>query len=187
MKNILVTFCSLLCTYAAIAQSAETEEQKENKWFAGGGFGVQFGSYTLLNLSPQIGYRFNKYVAAGSGINLLYARQKEKDAAGNDFRKVVQGITGINFFGRFYPKQTFFAQVQPEVNYLFGKQTFYQPQEERFNLNTEIVPSVLVGGGLAIPSQRGYFITTILYDILQEPSSPYRGRPVVNVGYNFSL
>ena len=171
---------------AAMAQD-ETPGYSKHKLFTGGSFGLSFGSYTFLNLSPQIGYRFNKYLAAGTGINLLYISQKEKDASGNDYRKIVQGITGLNVFGRFYPIKNFMIQLQPEENYKFGKQVFYQPMKETYKLDTEIVPSVLVGGGLVFPDSRGAFLISLMYDVLQDPNSPYGKRPVFNVGYNIHL
>ncbi|MBL7736479.1 MAG: hypothetical protein JNL51_13545 [Chitinophagaceae bacterium] len=44
-----------------------------NKLFFGGNFGLSFGNNTLVNISPQAGYRFNRHFAAGAGINALYS------------------------------------------------------------------------------------------------------------------
>jgi hypothetical protein len=188
MKKIVLLLTVVFCSIVLFAQ----DEQKpkglnKDKLFAGGSFGLTFGSYTLINLSPQIGYRFNKYLAAGTGLNLIYASQKEEDIYGRDYRKVVQGIAGLNLFARFYPVQQFLIQIQPEGNYIFGKQIFYQPVKETYKLDAEIVPSLLAGGGLVVPSGKGEFITTIMYDVLQKPNSPYGNRPIVNVGYNFNF
>ncbi len=188
MKKILFiaafTFsCVVLCAQDEDKSKGFTKE----KLFAGGSFGLSFGSYTLLNLAPQVGYRFNKYLSSGVGINLLYVSQKEKDNYGNDYRKVVQGITGLNFFARFYPTQKILIQIQPEGNYIFGKQIFYQPVKETYKLDAEIVPSLLAGGGLVVPTAKGAFITTVMYDVLQKVNSPYGNRPIVNVGYNFNF
>jgi hypothetical protein len=160
--------------------------RKEN-FFVGGNFGMTFGQYTLINVSPQLGYRFNKFVAAGLGLNLLYVSDKEKDLYGNDYRKVVQGVTGLNLFGRVYPLQYIMLQVQPEANYIFGKQIFYQPTRQSYSLDASIVPSLLVGGGFVMPSDRASLIISLMYDVLQDVNSPYGNKPVVNVGYNFNL
>jgi len=188
MKKIVLLAAVVLCATVSMAQDEEENGGfQKDKLFAGGNFGVSFGSYTLINLSPQVGYRFNKYFASGLGINLLYTSQKEDDIYGNDFRKIVQGITGLNLFARFYPTQQFLIQLQPEVNYIFGKQIFYQPTEQTYKLDAEIVPSLLVGGGMAIPTGNGAFITTIMYDVFQRSNSPYGNRPIVNFGYNFNF
>lgn len=172
------------CSFALFAQD---DESKPSRFFAGGNFGLSVGSYTLINLSPQIGYRFNKFLSSGLGINFQYASLKEKDWAGRDYRKVVQGISGLNVFARFYPIQKFIIQLQPEGNYIFGKQIFYQPTKETYKLDAEIVPSLLAGGGLVTPTQKGAFLFTVMYDLLQKPNSPYGNQPIVNVGYNFNF
>jgi hypothetical protein len=185
MKKTGFAALFLLCAVFAFSQS--DGGPKQSKFFAGGNFGLSLGRYTLIDLNPQVGYRFNRFLGAGIGMNLVYASQKEKDAYGRDYRKVVQGITGLNAFLRLYPIQQFLIQVQPEGNYIFGKQIFYQPVKETYNLDAEIVPSVLVGGGLVTPTARGAMLFTVMYDVLQNPNSPYGNRPIVNVGYNFNF
>jgi hypothetical protein len=100
---------------------------------------------------------------------------------------VVQGITGLNTFVRFYPTQRFLIQVQPEANYIFGKEIFYQPVKQTYTLNAEIVPSLLIGGGLVTPTDKGAMLFTVMYDVIQDVNSPYGKRPIVNVGYNFNF
>jgi hypothetical protein len=186
MKKLLFALAVLVSTSVIHAQDEEAKGFSKDKLFAGGGIGLSFGNYTLINLSPQVGYRFNKYVSSGIGLNLIYASQKEK-YNGLDYSKTVRGIAGIAIFGRFYPAQKFLIQLQPEVNYTFGNQIFYQPVKETYKLDTELVPSLLAGGGLVTPTQHGAIITTVMYDVLQDPKSPYGKRPIINVGYNFNF
>lgn len=177
----------LFCYTLSMAQEDESTSTGKGRFFAGGSFGLSFGRYTFINVNPQVGYRLNRFLGAGLGINLVYASQKEKDVNGNNYRKVVQGITGLNTFVRFYPTQRFLVQVQPEGNYIFGKQIFYQPVKETYKLNAEIIPSLLVGGGMVTPTQNGAVIFTVMYDVLQNNASPYGNRPIVNVGYNINF
>ncbi|GAA4728275.1 hypothetical protein [Flavisolibacter ginsenosidimutans] len=181
-KAFLLTFI-VFCNCLLFAQ----EENPRQKFFTGGNFGLTLGRYTVINVSPQIGYHFNRFVAAGLGLNLQYASVKEKDWSGNDYSKTSQGITGLSLFGRFYPVQNVFLQVQPEGNYIFGRIKYYQPMVQTFKLDAEIVPAFLIGGGYSMAAGRGYFLTTVLYDVLQRPNSPYGNQPVVNFGYNFSF
>lgn len=182
MKRFVLVVMLALCANLGFAQSAEPPS--EDKFFAGGNFGLTLGRYTVINLSPQIGYRFNRFVSGGAGFNLQYASLKQSDRFGNDYSKTSQGITGLNLFGRLYPVQNIFLQVQPEANYIFGRITYYQPAEQVYKMDAEIVPGFLLGGGLAFPSGRGTFLTTVLYDVLQRPASPYGKQPFVNIGYN---
>jgi long-subunit fatty acid transport protein len=188
MKKLIWLTAIIFCCSVCFAQDEENINGfQKSKVFGGGNFGLSFGRYTFVNLSPQVGYRFNKYVAAGLGINLIYASQKDRDIYGNDYSKTSQWITGLNLFGRFYPTQNILLQVQPEANYVFGNIKFYQPTEQTYKMNAEIIPSFLIGGGYAIPSQNGAFVTTVMYDILQRDGSPYGNRPIVNFGYNFNF
>ncbi len=79
MKKLLFIGALIFFTAAGYGQDEEKPEGSlKDKLFAGGSLGLSFGSYTLINLSPQIGYRFNKYLSSGVGFNLIYASQKER-------------------------------------------------------------------------------------------------------------
>jgi hypothetical protein len=184
MKKISLTALVLCCSLCAFSQREE-ESTSPDKFFAGGNFGLSLGRYTLINLSPQVGYRFNRFLGGGIGMNLVYASQKEK-YNGADYSKTTQGITGLNVFARFYPIQKFMIQVQPEANYIFGNIKYYNPPA-KYKIDAEIIPSVLVGGGLVTPTARGAMLLTVMYDVLQNPDAPYGNRPIVNVGYNFNF
>ena len=186
-KIVLLAALVLSCNFLFAQDDEETQGFQKDRLFAGGNFGLSFGRYTLINLSPQIGYRFNRFLSSGIGLNLVYASQKEKDIYGNDFSKTSQWVTGLNLFARFYPSQKFLIQLQPEANYIFGNIKYYQPTETKYKLDAEIVPSLLAGGGLVMPTERGAFITTVMYDVLQRPNSPYGNRPIVNFGYNINF
>jgi len=190
LKRIVLLTVLFATTLFSFAQDEEEEKkgfQKERLFF-GGNFGLTFGNYTLINVSPQIGYRFTDLFAAGVGINLQYISVKDKYTNGDLYRKTSQGVTGLNVFGRLYPIKQFMIQVQPEANYLFGKEIYYDtdPHQE-YTLDASIVPSLLVGGGLVIPSGRGTFITAVFYDVLQHENSPYGKRPIVNFTYNIGF
>ena len=161
--------------------------QKE-KLFAGGNFGMTFGSYTMISVSPQIGYQFTNFVAAGVGLNLQYVQIKEKYTNGELYWKSTQGVAGLNVFGRLYPLRQFMIQVQPEANYIFGNEIYYDtnPRQE-YKLDAQIVPSLLVGGGLVIPSGRGALITSVSYDVLQDERSPYGNGAIFSFTFNIGL
>jgi hypothetical protein len=158
----------------------------KSKLFFGGNFGLTFGDYTLINISPLIGYRFNEYFAAGAGFNFQYASLKERFSNGDPYSKISQGVLGLNIFGRVYPFRFVMLQAQPELNYVFGKIRYYIPPSKT-NLDASIVPSLLLGGGAVFPSGRGTFIASVFYDVLQRPESPYYKQPIYNFGYNFGF
>jgi hypothetical protein len=189
MKKIM--FFALLCSLSLIvrAQEEEVKEKgfKKENLFVGGNFGLTFGDYTLINLSPQIGYRFSSLFAAGVGINGQYVGYKDREFyTGDVYRKVSQGVAGLNVFGRVFPIKNFnlFLQAQPEANYIFGKETYYQPTKQEYKLDAEIAPSLLLGGGIILNSgSRGGAMISVLYDVLQHDNSPYTNRPIYNFGF----
>lgn len=189
MKRILLIVTLFAFTTVVNAQDEETEKKgfQKEKLFVGGNFGLTFGDYTLVNLSPQIGYRFSKLFAAGVGINGQYVGFRDRDFNGNTLRKVKQGVAGLNVFGRLYPVNQFFLQAQPEVNYLFGKEIYFNPKQE-YKLDPAIAPSLLLGGGAVLGSGgRGGMVITVMYDVLQHEKSPYTNRPIYNVGFTIGL
>jgi hypothetical protein len=176
----------ILLTTLSLTTKAQDEEPRKgfdkSKLFVGGSFGAGFGSSsTLVNVSPQIGYRFNDYFAAGAGINFIYSSYKYY---GPDY-KANYGVTGLNIFGRVYPFQYAFLQAQPELNYTWGKYKFGDGTEEK--LDGKFVPSLLGGVGAAIPSGRGAFLIMVQYDLLQNERTPYGTQAFFNFGYNIGL
>jgi len=190
MKKIfLVASLLAFVSVATFAQDEEGEPVKKgfdkNKLFFGGNFGLGFGSVsTLINVSPQIGYRFNEYLAAGAGVNFIYSSYRYRLTVPE--YKEIFGVTGLNVFGRVYPIQFLFIQAQPELNYTWGRFKFYDggPDEK---LDPKFVPSLLAGAGAAIPAGRGAFIVMVQYDLLQNERSPYGNRAFFNFGYNIGF
>lgn len=189
MKKIILAACLFTMFSAVAVAQDEPEEPKEkgfdkSKLFIGGNFGLGFGNVsTLVNVSPQIGYRFNKYLAAGVGINFIYSSYKYNYQTTDEYKEQY-GVAGLNVFGRVYPIQYVFLQVQPEANYTWGKQKFTNYDFEQ-KLDSKIVPSLLGGVGAAIPTGgRGYFLISANYDLLQNARSPYGNHAFFNFGYN---
>lgn len=189
MKKIILAACLFaMFSVVAVAQDREEEEPAKqgfdkSKLFFGGNFGLGFGNIsTLVNVSPQIGYRFNRYLAAGTGINFIYSSYKYQ----YEGYKEEYGVTGLNVFGRFYPIEYAFLQLQPEANYTWGKFKFDNGTPD-LKQPGKIVPSLLGGIGAAIPAGSGYFIVMGEYDLLQNERSPYGNRAFFNFGYNFSF
>jgi hypothetical protein len=89
---------------AAAQQTDKAKGFDPSRLFAGGNFGLSFGSgNSLINLSPQVGYHFSPQFAAGAGVS--YIHYSYIDYA--DF-KYSESYAGMNLFGRFYPIRQFF-------------------------------------------------------------------------------
>ena len=193
MKKGLVWLLLLVAfLQQAQAQDVVEETQKKgfqrDKMFMGGNFGLTFGDYTLINISPQLGYRFTDFFAAGIGVNGQYISIKDRLWNGDLYSKFSRGVVGLNVFGRVYPISQVMLQVQPEANYVFGKNKFYDSDPPQvYKSDALIAPSLLVGGGAVLPAGRSAMIISVFYDVLQDKNSPYGRRPIYNFGYNFGF
>lgn len=128
-KTGLISIFILLMGFSVFAQSQEGNEKQgggfdKSRLFFGGNFGLSFGNQTFINISPQVGYQFSQYFSAGGGVNFISSSYTIRDYNGDKLYKDSYSYAGLNIFGRVYPIPFLFAQVQPEYNYSWGRQSF---------------------------------------------------------------
>lgn len=157
-----------------------------SRLFVGGNLGLSFGDFTYINVSPLIGYRFSELFAGGVQLNTQYESVKYYDGSNRTIRKDRYTMIGAGVFGRVYPIPQLFVHVQPEENFLVGKRKFYDgTPEAKYRTH---VTSMLAGLGYAAPmGATSEFTVMVLYDILQEPDSPYGNQPIFRAGVNLGL
>jgi hypothetical protein len=174
---VLITGMGLI--QYTVAQDSGGGGFDKSKLFVGGNLGLAFGTYTIINVSPMVGYHFSPLFAAGAGINYSYYGYKD------GYYKYSQSYAGMSIFGRLYPIQQFFIQVQPEENYMWYSQTGYGSYQNQPTVKiNQFVPSLLLGGGAAIPTGGNGAITiSVMYDVLQNLYSPYYHQAVYGFGY----
>jgi hypothetical protein len=190
-KIVMVTMVLTFLTIGLQAQDdAPVEKQgfDRSRLFGGGSFALSFGNITIVNISPQVGYRFSRYFAAGVGVNGQYSSFKTINGYdGSTLSREEYGVAGLNIFGRFYPIPQIILQAQPEANYVWGNVKYYDTGEE-FKLDGKFVPSLLLGAGGAIPmGNAGAFIIMAQYDVLQNDRTPYGNKVFFSFGYNFGF
>lgn len=150
----------------------------KSKLVFGGNFGLQFGDYTIVNVSPQIGYNFSKYCTLGAGIGYTYYNDKYRAGNGQKYDDKSSYLS-MNIYGRFYPIQYIVLGIQPEISRMW-RSTDTPAGEYK---NNKFVPTVLVGGGIRL----GGMIAMIQYDVVQDAYSPYGDNIFYSVGYTFSF
>jgi hypothetical protein len=70
MKKILgLLIIGMSLMHCSMAQDSESQGFDKSKLFVGGALGLAFGTYTIVNVSPLVGYHFTPVFAAGAGIN----------------------------------------------------------------------------------------------------------------------
>lgn len=195
MKSIRqIVVVTIVLTFLATGLQAQDDAPVEkqgfdrSRLFGGGSFALSFGNITIVNISPQVGYRISRYFAAGVGINGQYSSFKTINGYdGSTLSREEYGVAGLNIFGRFYPIPQIILQAQPEANYVWGKVKYYDTGEE-FKLDGKFVPSLLLGAGGAIPmGNAGAFIIMAQYDVLQNDRTPYGNKVFFSFGYNFGF
>ncbi|HEY4936932.1 MAG TPA: hypothetical protein VII44_10145 [Puia sp.] len=165
------------------AQDSDGKGFDKSKLFVGGNLGLAFGYATVINVAPLVGYHFSPMFAAGVGLNYSYYSY---DDGYNTYYK--ETYLGMSIFGRVYPIQQFFIQVQPELNYVWGSGYFPSIDQNENSKVNQFVPSLLLGGGAAIPTGgNGAFTISVMYDVIQNPLSPYFHQAVYGFGYNIGF
>lgn len=141
-----------------------------NRLVIGGSFGISFGDYTIINISPQLGYTFNKFTLGG-GVSYNYYGYSDSNATLN--------YLGLNAYVRYQPIQYISLQVQPEIYGQWGKQ-------RGVSIESNTVPVVLVGAGGTLPIGGNSGVSIMFYyDLIQNEWSPYGNEVFYSIGYNF--
>ena len=145
----------------------------------GGNFGLQFGNYTFVNLSPTVGYIFLKdRLEVGAGPIFIYQSVRYN----YNYRQSYL-LYGGDFYTRGYIWKGIFAQAQYD---LINKESYYK--NERINVH-----HLLIGGGYSTPiGNVGSFYASLMYNVLNNKESVYRGTfgefpLIMNVGFGFGI
>lgn len=143
----------------------------------GGGLGLQFGDYTLINVAPQIGYNLGSKFNVGGGFTYTYFSEKYN----NNQYKQTNSYLGFNLYAKLYPLPFLVVMVQPEANRMW--KTVKDRRNDTKSSVDKMIPSCLVGVGLRLGS-----VTAMLkYDLAQNKDSPYGSRIFYSVGYTFGF
>jgi hypothetical protein len=178
---MLFSLLVLIFTNSLKAQiNNEDNRQKGNftsKLFFGGGFGLQFGSVTLIELSPLVGYKVTPKFSLGVSPTYKYYKYNDYYGPTNDLST---NVWGGSIFARYSIFQNVFAHVEYESLYYNTKVPGNIDYLEQYN-------SFFVGGGYN--QQIGgnsamYFL--LLWNLNDTPDSPYI-NPVIRIGFSVGL
>ncbi|HVB04406.1 MAG TPA: hypothetical protein VNE41_11890 [Chitinophagaceae bacterium] len=161
--------------------AAQQIKTPSHKFFAGGGAGLSFGYYTYLDISPEVGYRLSSWLAGGISLNFNFISDKSVPGVTQN-----QTILGGGVFARVYPLSHIFLQVQPEYN--SSSSRLKDGSGGIYGSAQYGVMSLLMGGGYVERIGGGSeFTFGIMYDVLQNPGSPYYGIPVIQGGVDIGF
>jgi len=154
-------------------QSASSFDKR--KLFFGGNIGMSFGDYTLVDISPQVGYAFSQYFSAGAGVSFTYLNKE------NYNYEFTRTYLGMNVFANAYPMKYIALSLQPGVDYMWASDTYANGAKITLN---KAIPTFVVGAGVRIPvGNTGGMIMMLKYDLVQNEHSPYGNTVFYSVGY----
>lgn len=146
-----------------------------SKITVGGGLGLQFGDYTLINIAPQVGYNLNKNINVGAGFSYSYFNDKYGTI------RYKQSYFGFNLYTNLYPLPFIVFKIQPEANRMW-KTVEYKDSNVK-ERTSKFIPSCIVGGGLRF----GPMNIMVNYDLAQNSDSPYGNQIFYSIGYTFGF
>jgi hypothetical protein len=135
----------------------------------GGNMGGFLGNPTYLMANPMIGYRMNDWWVNGVGFNLTYL-------SSGGYQEVMYGSS---LWSRAYIKKTIIAHTEFEL-------LRREAQDQFGNRAAVDVPVWLVGAGYNSGGGRIGFSAMIMYDLIQDPNSPY-SNPIFRIGGLFGF
>lgn len=170
---LFITILSLQAQYVEEEASDARQDSAnafQNRFFTGGGFGFQFGTVTLFQVSPMLGYRVTPRLNAGAGLSYLYYRDQ--------IARYSSSIYGYSLFSQFHVVQGIF--LHSEFNRIN-----YTPYSTQSPLG---VNAFLVGAGYntAMATGRSGFYLMLLWNVLTSPYYPYQ-NPILRGGLQFGF
>ena len=146
-----------------------------DRLYIGGNLGLMFGSTTLIELSPQVGYRLTERFIPGLGITYIYQNYRYNNI------RYENSVYGGSIFSKYFLTEKLFGHVEYEMlNVEFID--LYLSQIDR-----KWISSFYIGGGYSQPiGQRGFAQVMILFELIQDPWYPYyRSNPIIRIGFGF--
>jgi hypothetical protein len=203
MRKLLLAVLLLMCVTGAMAQQVYNSSGKDNykvkkkggydasKLVLGGGinFGIS-GGYTVLGVSPIVGYRVAKPLVAGIGVGYLYQRQIGFVDGFNKVHYDKMNIIYPNLWARCSVYKNFYISGTYEYDIISWKgdvQDFTGNfVQKKLNLTNQCL---LAGVGMTQPiGGRASFYVELVYDVLQGKFSPYPpGAPTTRFGVAVGL
>lgn len=181
-------FCKLIFVFLLLSlpvfcqppleeRKTEASEYKfRDHLFFGGNFGLQFGTQTLIEIAPSIGYKITDRFSAG--INLKYIYYHFTDAYSNALNS---NIYGGGPFTRFFVTEGLFLHGEAEILNLDIPDSFTG------RYSRQNITSVFLGGGYRqMIGERSSLDILLLYNVNENRNSPYE-NPVIRIGFGFGL
>jgi hypothetical protein len=150
-----------------------------DRLFFGGGLGLQFGTVTLIDISPVIGYRVTEKLETGIGLTYKYYKFNDYYYLGGDLKS---NIIGGSIFARYHILENLFAHIEYESLRYRYDEYYGSGSSITYSQRTAVYNSIFVGGGYRQRISSGsYFFIMALWNLNDGAYSPY-SNPVLRMG-----
>lgn len=167
IKTILFLIILLVCSATNFAQN-----NINNRIYFGGNLGLQFGTYTYIDISPLIGYKLTEKLSVGTGVTYIYFR--------DNFYDYNTSIYGGRLFSRYRLLENIFTHVEYEV---LSREVY----DINWDLKRVNVNSFFVGGGYQqMIGGNASLNILVLWNLNETAYSPYQ-NPIIRVGFGIGL
>lgn len=168
----LIFLLSLIAIKSSEAQNEDGFLQLDRRMVFGGSFGLQFGTQTIIDISPMTGYRLTKRFVLGVSPTYKYYSYVPYNGS-----RLSSNVFGGGVFTRYYLIDQLFAHAEYEfLHYRSLNGTTMQYNDFK---------SLLVGGGyMERIGSNSYFTISVLWNLNDTYNSIYN-NPVIRFGYLF--
>jgi hypothetical protein len=153
------------------------ESDFKSRLFYGGGFGLQFGSVTLIEVSPLVGYKVTPKLGIGLSPTYKYYSYRYTNTSSS---RIETNVYGGSIFARYLIFENIFAHAEYETLFYNIKVPGYLTEMRQYN-------SVLVGGGYRQQiGANAAMNLLVLWNLNDTPDSPYT-NPVIRIGFTVGM
>ena len=144
----------------------------------GGYLGIQFGSVTLINISPLVSYRITPKFHAGLGLTYQYYKDNTYSPGYSS------SAYGGSIFLRYFIWRDLFVHFEYAPMYITN---FYYPPGIPTVDKAPWAQDVLIGGGYRQwIGQKAYMSLMLLWNLNQTIYSPY-SNPIFRIGFGIGI
>jgi len=179
--TILFLVAFIFCLNSISAQNDKNNFRRQesfySKLFFGGGFGLQFGNLTLIELSPMVGYKVTPRFGVGVSPTYKYYKYSDSFNSALDFKT---NVLGGSVFARYLITENIFAHTEYES-------LFFNTKLQGSDVSATQINSVFIGGGYRqLIGGNTSLNLMVLWNLNDTPDSPYT-NPVIRMGLSVGM
>jgi hypothetical protein len=147
----------------------------------GGYLGIQFGTITLIDISPLASYHFTERLYGGLGLTYTYYKDNRYEPS------ISMSSYGGSIFGGYYIWRDLFAHVEYAPLYIPDYYDYYAPSMPGMENEAPWAHDIYIGGGYRQwVGERASVNMMLLFNINETVYSPY-SNPIIRIGFGIGL